>query len=127
MKLQEIVEHIQSIEFQANFSVLSGFRSLVAAFAVDETLKALCTLLKGNLASQAIILQQIQKLLADYEEGHLHKHDIAVAAYLYVLEQVADLEALAQITKAVQSTDNFWWARKMADQISTEKLQNLPS
>lgn len=127
MTLQESIEAIESLDFQANYSVLSGFSTVLAAFAIDEQLKNLAQLLADNPENQAEFFKHLDQILPGNDSKQLHPHDLSFAAYLYVLEQIAAPNILNQWVKTIQSIDNFWWARKMADKISQEKLQKLPN
>jgi hypothetical protein len=127
MTLQESIETIESLDFQANYSVLSGFSTVLAAFAIDETLKKLVQLLVENPENQVAFLKHLEAILQVNDSEHLHPHDLSFAAYLYILEQISAPNILNQWVKTIQSIDDFWWARKMAEKISNEKLQKLPN
>ena len=48
MNLQQLINTIESFEFECEFTVLSGFSSILSAFQIDETVQALIELLKDN-------------------------------------------------------------------------------
>jgi len=123
MRLAQIIEHTESLEFDVRFSVLSGFRTVLSGFEIDETVQALITLLHDNPDNQLAVLERLKALIPDYQKDYMHPHDIPVCAYLYALNQVSSLGALEVVIPAIISKEEFFWSRKMAIKI----LENLNS
>lgn len=121
MTLNETMKYIATMKFQIQFSVLSGFSSVLSAFTIDETVQSLIYLLRENPDNQAVVLERLKTLVPDYQKDYMHTHDIPVCVYLYALDQVNSLGALETITPAIVSKKEFFWARQMAMKIM-EKL-----
>jgi hypothetical protein len=126
MTLQEILSQIESIEFQANISSLSGFRTVLTAFSRTETLQQLLALLRDNPGNQQLVLDAIEAKLPDYQPDYAHPHDITVAALVYALVQVESSLDLIPVIELIASKKELFWARYMAQKIISEKLQKHP-
>lgn len=125
MNLHDLIEYIESIRFDVELSLASGFSVVQMILEEHETLRALVNVLRDNPQDAQRILNRIEKLLSDNPEPEFaHPHDSALTGYLYALNQVnSDLAQMA-IEKILQ-TSNLWWARRLAEHIQIEHAQDL--
>ena len=120
MNLAQVLKHIESLEFDVRFSVISGFRTVLNGFKIDETVQALIQLLRENPDNQLAVLERLNILIPDYQSDYMHTHDIPVCAYLYALYEVNSLGALEVVVHQIIEKKEFFWARKMAIKILEE-------
>jgi hypothetical protein len=125
MTLQEIIQKLESTEFQANISSLSGFRTVLTALDSIEIVQDLVDFLADKPADQKLAIDFIKVKLSDFEAGYAHPHDISITALLYALEKVESAVSL-NILETIRERKEFFWARYMAQKIISEKLHNLP-
>jgi len=123
MTMSELINQIESIQFEIRFSVLSGFKSVLSAMEIDETVGSLIQSLDGNAANQRTILERIQALIPDYKSGYMHPHDITVTAYLFALDKANGIETLNDVVDKIAELSEFWWARKLAQQLQQTEMQ----
>jgi hypothetical protein len=127
MKLAELFQTIESLEFSVRYGVTNSLSVLRLVWQEDETIQALIQTLHENTQQEESVIERLKALIAtEFEAKTWHPQDMAASAYLYILEQLGNLESLEQGTKLVLSTKGFYWANKLAQKIVSEKLQNLP-
>ena len=125
MNLHDLTEHIESVRFDVELSLASGFSVLRMILEEHETLRALVNMLRDNPQDSQRILSRIEKLLSDNPKPEFaHPHDSALTGYLYALNQVNSDLAQTAIEKILQ-TPNLWWARRLAEHIQVEDIQGL--
>ena len=117
MTVSELINDIESIQFEIRFSVLSGFQSVLSAMEIDETVSSLIQSLDGDADGQRTVLERIQALIPDYKSGYMHPHDITITAYLFALDKGNSLGTLMAIVDEIAALPEFWWARKLAQVI----------
>ena len=89
MELHEYFDTIESLEFQVQFSILSGFRSVREAMSEDETLIQLIRHLDSQPSKVGALQTRIDHLSSERSESAtvlLSMKDIA--AYLFCLLKV---------------------------------------
>jgi hypothetical protein len=127
MNLLATFQTIESLEFSVRYAVTNSLSVLLLVWQEDETIQALIQILHENPKLEEAVIERLQTLIAtEFEAKTWHPQDMAASAYLYILEQLGNLEALEQGTKLVLSAKGFYWANKLAQKIVSEKLQNLP-
>jgi hypothetical protein len=123
MNLAQVLKHIESLEFDVRFSVISGFRTVLNGFKIDETVQALIQLLRENPDNQLAVLERLKALIPDYQADYMHTHDIPICAYLYALHEAENTDMFETIVPAIVSKKEFFWARQMAHKILSESQQ----
>lgn len=113
MSLANYFGEIETIEFQIQYSILSGFRSVMDAMSEDKTLSQLCADLHDSPDSSLVVLQRINKLLQEYEFGVSMPIDESIAAYLYCLWKVDPATAL-EASKVILEAGGQWWPVQLA-------------
>lgn len=125
MSFQEIIRELESTEFQANISSVSGFRTVLTALSRLEIVQKLVDFLADSPANQQLVIEYIESRLPEYKAGSAHPHDITLIALLYALDKVESTLS-PTILETITSTKELFWARYMVQKIVSEKLQNLP-
>jgi hypothetical protein len=117
MKLDNLFNTIESSEFDANINILSGFSTMLRALENDDVLMQLVVELSESSDNKRRVFERLLKLLPENPHPeYAHPHDVAVAAYLYVLNQ-ADVELGHLAAEKVVNTPTLWWARRLAKHI----------
>ncbi len=113
MSLDKYFSVIETIEFQVQYSVLSGFRSVLDGMSEDKTLGQLCAELQRSPESGQAVLHRIKKLLQEYDVDGDMPIDESVAAYLYCLWR-ADPATAIEASKIVLDAGGQWWSVQLA-------------
>jgi hypothetical protein len=117
MNLNDYFDAVEGSAFDANINILSGFSTMLRALANDEILQGLVSELRESPAHKQLVFQRLLELLPQNPNpDYAHPHDVAVAAYLYVLNQ-ADVELGHRAAEEILSTPKLWWARRLARHI----------
>jgi hypothetical protein len=127
MKLSDLFQNIESLQFSIRYGVTNSLSVLLLIWQEEKVIQEIIQYLRENPEEENSVVERFQVLVsAEFEAGAWHPQDMPASAYLYILEQLGNLEALEQVTKLVLSTKGFYWANKLAQKIASEKLQNLP-
>ena len=116
MKQNMLFDEMDSLSFQIQFSVLSGFQSLLRAFSLDEIVKQMGSELAHGSLRAADLNRRIARLL---NMENVREYDESIAAYLYCLaqsEQATALEASQRVLKA----GGLFWSVQLAQRIQRE-------
>ena len=113
MSLDSYFKEIETIEFQVQYSVLSGFRSVLDAMSDDSIMRQLCTDLQRSPDNCLDVLQRISRLLREYEFGISMPIDESIAAYLYCLWKVDPATAL-EASRSILEAGGQWWSVQLA-------------
>ena len=113
MSLVSYFKEIETIEFQVQYSVLSGFRSVLDAMSDDNIMHQLCADLQRSPDNCKDVLQRISRLLQEYEFGISMPIDESIAAYLYCLWKVDPATAL-EASRIILEAGGQWWSVQLA-------------
>ncbi len=113
MTLDEYYKRIETIEFEAQFSIYSSFHLVLLEMAENETLCSLRTELASNPENIDIVYQRIRLLLKRVEAGDDMPRDGSIAAYLYCLSKV-DLAVAHRAVLQILETGGLWWSVQLA-------------
>jgi hypothetical protein len=128
MTILKSFQTIESLSFSVQYGVTNSLQILLLAWNEDASIQELIQILRENPEQQSLLLERVQTLaMTEFESGAWHPQDIAVTAYLSILGQLDSLKALEEATKIVEATKGFFWARKLAQKIISEKLQKHPN
>jgi hypothetical protein len=124
VSLNDFFDIIESSEFDANINILSGFNTMLRAMENDETIKKLVDKLHNSPAENRLVFQRLQELLPQNPHPeYAHPYDVALAGYLYALNQV-DTNIGNQAANQVLSTPKLWWSRRLARHILQTTVPN---
>lgn len=115
MSLDRFFQKIETIEFQVQYSIFSGFNLVLSAMAEDELLRHLMELLAQGDDKQYIrdVAERIELLLQEYDIDGDMPFDESVAAYLYCLWKV-DPAAALEASETVLDAGGQWWSVQLA-------------
>jgi len=117
MKLHDLIEQIETLEFSLRLSVLSGFKSVLFTLENDETFQQLTTTLQESHENVDAVFQRLLKVLSNHDQSdYILFADEAVTAYLYALNQ-QDTELATQAAEQISQTSGLFWARRLAKHI----------
>lgn len=109
MSVDDYFNPIESVEFQAEFSVLSGFRAFRKALQHNETLQMLSNSACSYDDGAIDLAQRIRYLLDEIEGGPGAEYDVAITGYLYSLNRVNP--GLANhVASSILKRGGLWWA-----------------
>ena len=116
MTLDSYFEEIETLEFQVQFSVLSGLESVKRALARNATVEGLILELTAQPALADDVFDRIFSLLPKVSVVTDLSLDESIAAYLYCLQTVEPLLAL-QASKSIKPAPGLLWTFWLALQI----------
>ncbi len=113
MELHEYFDTIESLEFQVQFSILSGFRSVRDAMAEDKILIQLIKHLDSQPSEVRALQLRIDHLLQQSESVIDISVDESIAAYMFCLMRV-DLAAACDAAERILDAGSLWWSVQIA-------------
>lgn len=113
MELRKYFDTIESLEFQVQFSILSGFRSVREAMSEDETLQQLIKQLNAQSSRVSELQVRINYLIGRSESATDSSVDESIAAYLFCLFKV-DLAAASDASDCILDSGGLWWSVQYA-------------
>jgi hypothetical protein len=120
MKLQELFDQIEALQFEVKLGVLSGFESFYSALVTDALVNQLIGEVENSFENKEILYHRFLDLLkANDQPDYAHPHDAALAAYLLALKSSEPGLGLAAALQA-KTTAQLWWTRKLAEQLLSE-------
>ncbi len=119
--LHDLMDTVESIEFDAQMSVFSGFNSFLRALNENSTITQIKQLLANSRPKYAKIVLRVIDLLAESTDPQFaHPNDVAIASYLYVLSSSKEFSVLA--AEKVLLVSNFMWAKRLAETILANRM-----
>ncbi len=117
----ELLDWVESTEFDAEMSALSSYRSFLAALVSDATVLELLHQLRGSSSLQIRVLERLQAFVdAEKTAGQARFADVPIATYLYVLGETTPQKA-RKLAQQVALLPTLWWSQQLAD----EQLETL--
>lgn len=113
MELHEYFGTIESLEFQVQFSILSGFRSVRDAMSEDETLIQLIKYLDSHPSKVGELQTRIDHMLERIETATDISVDESIAAYMFCLLKV-DLAGACDAAERILDAGSLWWSVQYA-------------
>lgn len=113
MRLSAYFEEMETLSFQTQFSVISGFGLLRVAFSHNPTVKNLIAELHDDSSLTQEIYKRISRLLTSAATETEVSYDESIAAYLFCLSRV-DLAAALDASNLVLKTGSLWWSVQLA-------------
>jgi hypothetical protein len=106
---------IESPAFSARLNVVSGYAQFVRALGSQPEIRELRSGV-NSVEDASELRHRISSLAsAPHDPAYENPHDVALAAYLWVLSMCApDIAQLAAETILAQPS---WWARKVAEKV----------
>lgn len=115
MLLDRFFQEIETIEFQIQYSICSGFNLVLSAMSEDELLRQLIDLLAHDDYKPYVgdVAERIELLLQAYDLDGDMPIDESVAAYLYCLWK-ADMTTALEASQNVLDAGGQWWSVQLA-------------
>lgn len=116
MPLDKYFRQIETLEFQAQYSIYSSFSLVRMAMSEDDVLKQLIAELayddpeRNNIKA---VHRRIKYLLPKAATETRLSYDESIAAYLFCLSRV-DLAAALDASNLVLMTGGLWWSVQLA-------------
>jgi len=119
--LHDLMNTVESIEFDAQMSVFSGFRSFLKTLGEDKTVKELQHRAAQSHDEDTVILNRLTALLEKVADPqYAHPMDVTIAAYLYALSSSKEFSGLA--SEKVLQIANLMWAKQLAETILANQM-----
>jgi hypothetical protein len=113
---EQLFEKLESDRFSAAMNVVSGLRQFVRAVSSAPEVRELLACMRSNADLVAVAERFNQVIEREIDPSYENPWDVAMAAYLLVLEKV-DRGQAANCADRVLNCPNLWWSQKVADQI----------
>ncbi len=127
MSLSNYFAEIESLEFQVQFSVISGFKILQLAMQQQPTLVKLMSEMRRDTRLAAAVSDRIKLLLKKVDSETQLSYDESIAAYLFCLAQV-DLLTTYRASWHILEQGGLWWSVQLAlwvKKLSQQKLESV--
>lgn len=111
----DLFEAIEAPAFSARLNVVSGYAQFVRALGSQPEIRELRSGV-SSLEDASELLRRISSLAsAPYDPAYENPHDVALAAYLWVLSMSAPV--VARLAAETILAQPGWWARKLAEKV----------
>jgi len=121
MKLQKLFDQVESLSFEINMSVLSGFNSFYSALGANELVGQLIREAGKTHKAEAVYARFIDLLHTNDQTEYANPHDAALAAYLYTLQSVEPGLAHQAAEEALK-TPQLALAKRVAEKLISDSL-----
>ena len=125
MTLEDYFEEIESLQFQIQFSVLSGMNILLRALSQHSTVSGLVTFAENHPDYAQQIFNRIHYLLPIAETETKLSYDESVVTYLYCLSQL-NLSLAQRASIQILQDKRLWWSTQLAQQLIKEQSNAIP-
>jgi len=116
MILDKYFDKIETLDFQVQFSVLSGLSVVELALSYDETISGLLDLLRREARYAEDLYRRIRYLLPRVSQETNLSYDESIVAYLYCLNKT-DLLFAYRASTLIWDTEGLLWSRWLAFKI----------
>jgi hypothetical protein len=124
MNLSQLMEQIEGTWFSAYINAASGLSVVKMEFESNELLEKLTNELQHSPQNKQFVFQRLLDLLPQNDEPeYAHPHDVALAAYLEVLNRI-DAGLTGKAIEHILQTPRLWWARRLAKHILETPVAN---
>ncbi len=115
MPMDKYFSEIETIEFQVQYSIFSGFNLVLSAMSEDTTLAQLIGEMVDDEGQNkvAALYERIEYLLGNCMMDTEMSYDESVAAYLYCLTK-ADFSIAEKASQRILETGGLWWSVQLA-------------
>lgn len=126
--LHELINIIESVNFDANMSVFSGFNSFHRALAGNQTIQELReVLIDFPNTVEELYDHFITLIQQDTQSQYEHPHDIAISSYLFALSTSSNNGVALEAAKEIMLIPNLIWAKRLAEIVIANETATLQS
>ena len=111
--LEYYLRTVETIEFQVQFVVVSGFRLLLSIISDHLIVKGLLQELAHDREKAQLIYERIIQLLPKVSTDKESSYDGSIVVYLYCLSE-RDLSLAYRASLEILDTKGLFWSRRMA-------------
>jgi hypothetical protein len=109
MPLTEIMQEIEADRFSSELNLASGTRAFRRGLRGHELFRRLAELAR-DAAARATVVRRVEDLAASaIDDRYENRYDAALSAYLTVLGDTAEPEAVVRVAEAAARARNIWW------------------
>ena len=109
-------EEIESLEFNVQAEVASGFKLFEQIIKDSIPFKFLCLSIRANNESQ-LVLERIEYLInAEFDYKYRNPYDVALATYAMALDQ-EDHNVGLYAAQLLNDVRQIWWTRQVINKI----------
>ena len=115
MPMDKYFSEIETIGFQVQYSIFSGFNLVLSAMSEDTILAQLIGELVDDEGQNKVValFERIEYLLGNCMIDTEMSYDESVAAYLYCLTK-ADISTAEKASQRILETGGLWWSVQLA-------------
>jgi hypothetical protein len=124
VKLYRAMQHIESMQFQVETGVASGYPLFCQIARDDEQFRVLKEEAKSEVVQQIIRGRICEFLVEDVDCRYQHPRDTPVAAYLLILTDYVDLRKVKFVSD-IADCSRFFWAKKTALHVLSDSPKGL--
>jgi hypothetical protein len=114
--LEQLFDQIESERFSATLNVVSGLKQFVRGLSSAVEIQELLASARSDMDPGVVAGRFDQVAAQETDPVHENPWDVALAAYLHVLNQVDPNRAAICAERALHFP-NGWWSTKIADEI----------
>ena len=114
--LEQLFDQIEGERFSATLNVVSGLKQFVRGLSSAVEVQELLASVRSGTDPGIVAGQFDQVAARETDPAHENPWDVALAAYLHVLNQV-DANRAAICAERALNFPNGWWSTKIADEI----------
>jgi hypothetical protein len=114
--LEQLFDQIESERFSATLNVVSGLKQFVRGLSSAVEIQELLASARSDMDHGVVAGRFDQVATRETDLSYENPWDVALAAYLHVLNQV-DPNRAAICSERALHLPNGWWSTKIADEI----------
>lgn len=123
--LSDILEKLESNDFNAEMSVFSGFNSFFSAIQRHPVVEALVTQVASSPEAENELAMHMMRLLQSNEDvEYAHPYDVTLACYLYALGHIKS-RYFRIVSGEILTNYQLVWARKLVEQNLRAELHQI--
>jgi hypothetical protein len=126
---EQLFEKLESDRFSATLNVVSGLKQFVRALSSAVEVQELLASVRSGMDPGVVAERLDQVASRETDPAYENPWDVALAAYLHVLNQVDPKQAPICAERAL-NCPNCWWSTKLADNILSghegSQLEQVP-
>ena len=108
-----LLKTIEASGYGMRLGLVSTPSRFIEAVSKEPRAQKIAELLDQTDAQEELLVRLKTLLSAENDPRYAHPNDLAIAAYLYLLQK-ADPNAVLKLAKELVDTPTLWWARAMA-------------
>jgi hypothetical protein len=112
----ELFQAIECANLSAQVNVVSGYNQFVRALVAQPEVQMLLGAVRSQEDAAELLLRVLNTLRVPHDPAYENPHDVALAAYLWVLSKT-DPKLAHEAASQVLACPGCWWAHKLAENL----------